>query len=229
MHRKILCLMIFAALAATVCAPRAMAFNAMTKKDILQDAIAFSPEHLRNYLEKYKDVVESGINYDVWAGGYIHPLTVGNVYRTLSVRVQTEPYSHNTLRGFGVLAGLVAEAIYPGDNFSSLQISPAEVKYDGIDKVGDPDEMAEALIETYRPYWKKTDRQVREILFEHAVNKVVDVWVAVWEDGGLDPGKPVETGKTISHAHKVLATPEEETAKGGAPSDLPPDAPPPPK
>ncbi|MFH2099303.1 MAG: hypothetical protein ABIJ95_07325, partial [Pseudomonadota bacterium] len=149
--------------------------------------------------------------------GFISPLAAGQVYGTLVSRLQgAGVHDYNTYRGFGILAALVTESLYPGSRFTSLDIKPDKVLFDGVQEVGDPALKVDSLIATYSPYWKDNRREVTAVLYDHAVNAVVDMLTAAWTAGGNEPGAAPEVGSAILHMNQVLA--DEALAKAAGPA-----------
>lgn len=51
---------------------------------------------------------------------------------------------------------------------------------------------------------EKNEKEIMKLLYNAAVNEVVDYWVSAWEEGGYQAGMFAGVGKKISHLNLVL-------------------------
>jgi hypothetical protein len=136
----------------------------------------------------------------------IDPYETEVVYNHLIKDLKEGKYNKfNTAHAFGVIACFIAETISP-DNYRTPQhLIPNNVSYDGYQEVGDIKSHITILIENYRiPGRKKMKKEITELLYNVAVNEIVDYWVSAWEKGGYQTGMFASAGKKISHKNFVL-------------------------
>jgi hypothetical protein len=82
---------------------------------------------------------------------------------------------------------------------------PDDVKYDGYQEIDDVKSNITSLVQNYRiPCRHKWDKDLTEILYNVAVNEIVDYWTSAWEKSGYQAGTPAVNGKEISHQNLVL-------------------------
>ncbi len=226
MKRNILAALLFLALAAVWFAAPAAAFNPNTRLSILKDAIQFSPANLQKYLKAREDVVTGGMIYDQRGIGFISPFAAGDVYGALVARLKSgETKGYGSYRSFGVLAALAAESVFPGTSFTAMDVKADRVLFDGAEEVKDAQLKVEAMISTYSPYWKDTRREVTAVMYDRAVNAVVDLWASAWKAGGQDPGAFPEVGAEITHVNQVLVDEQKRKAAAAAAASEPAEAP----
>jgi hypothetical protein len=82
---------------------------------------------------------------------------------------------------------------------------PDDVSYDGYQEVGGIKSHITSLIKDYRiPCRQKMKKEITELLYNAAVNEVVDYWVSAWGKGGYQAGMFANAGKKISHQNLVI-------------------------
>jgi hypothetical protein len=185
------------------------AFKSITRNQLVYDAIEFCPSELQSYLRDHLDSVSTGIHFaesHKRRSYSIDPYETETIYKHLIADLKEgRQNEYNTAHAFGVIACFIAETISP-DNFRTPQLLiPDDVKYDGFQEVGDVKSNITSLVETYRiPYMHIWDKEISEILYNVAVNEIVDYWTSAWEKSGFQPGMPAGAGEKISHQNLVL-------------------------
>ena len=185
------------------------AFKSITRDQIIYDAIEFCPEGLKSYLLDNIEIVSAGNHFaerHQRRSYTIDPYKTEVVYHHLVKDLKEGKYHEfNTAHAFGVLACFIAETISP-DNFKTpSHLIPNEVSYDGYQEVGDINSHISKLIKDYRiPCRKQMKKEVTELLYNAAVNEIVDYWVSAWEESGYQAGMYASVGKQISHKNLVL-------------------------
>jgi len=187
----------------------AFAFKSITRDQLIYDAIEFCPSELQKYLLDNIHSVSAGNHF-----AEIHkrrsysldPYQTETIYNHLIQDLKAGKINeYNTAHAFGVIACFIAETISP-DNFKTPQhLIPDDVKYDGFQEVGDVKSHITRLVENYRiPCLHKWDKDVTEILYNVAVNEIVDYWTSAWEQSGFQAGTFASSAKKISHQNLVL-------------------------
>lgn len=185
------------------------AFKSITRDQIIYDAIEFCPEGLQAYLRDNIATVSAGNHFaerHQRRSYTIDPYKTEVVYNHLVKDLKAGKYDEfNTAHAFGVIACFIAETISP-DNYRTPQhLIPTAVSYDGYQEVGDVNSHITNLIQDYRiPCQKKMKKEITELLYNVAVNEIVDYWVSAWEAGGYQAGMFASAGKKISHQNLVL-------------------------
>jgi hypothetical protein len=210
MYKKLLNIFVLLMLFGIVFFPNSsFAFKSITRDQLIYDAIEFCPSELQKYLRDNLDSVSAGNHFaevHKRRSYSIDPYETESIYNYLINDLKKgRQNEYNTAHAFGVMACFIAETISP-DNFRTPQhLIPDDVKYDGYQEVGDVNAHITSLVESYRiPCMHKWDKDVTEILYNVAVNEVVDYWTSAWEKSGFQPGMPVGAGKKISHQNLVL-------------------------
>lgn len=210
MGKKLLKLSVFCLLAGVLIFPAsASAFKSITRDQIIYDAIEFCPEGLKAYLLDNIEIVSAGNHFaerHQRRSYNINPYKTELIYNHLVKDLKEGKYDEfNTAHAFGVMACFIAETISP-DNYRTPQhLIPDDVSYDGYQKVGDIESHITSLIESYRiPCRNQMKKEITELLYNAAVNEIVDYWVSAWEMGGYQAGMFVSNGKKISHQNLVL-------------------------
>jgi hypothetical protein len=187
----------------------AFAFKWITRDQIIYDAIDFCPSELQKYLRDHLDSVSSGAHFaeiHKRRSYAIDPYETEAIYNYLIHDLKAGQINeYNTAHAFGVMACFIAETISP-DNFKTPQLLiPDDVKYDGFQHVADVKSNISSLVKNYRiPFRNQWDKDITEILYNVAVNEIVDYWTSAWENSGFQPGIPVSAGKQINHQNLVL-------------------------
>jgi hypothetical protein len=185
------------------------AFKPVTRDQLIYDALDFCPLDLQTYLRDKLPIVAVGNHFaerHQRRSYAIDPYQTEDIYNHLITDLKAGRQNEfNTAHAFGVIACFVAETISP-DNYRTPQhLIPENVKYDGFQEVGDVKSSITGLIKTYRiPFRKKMTKEITGLLYNVAVNEVVDYWVSAWEKGGFRTGKFAHAGKAISHQNLVL-------------------------
>jgi hypothetical protein len=185
------------------------AFKSIPRDQLIYDAIAFCPSELQKYLLENIHSVSAGNHFaeiHQRRSYAIDPLETATIYNHLIADLKAGKINeYNTAHAFGVIACFIAETISP-DNFKTPQhLIPDDVKYDGFQEIGDVKSNITGLIKNYRiPCLHKWDKDVSEILYNVAVNEIVDYWTSAWEQSGFQAGTPADNGKKISHQNLVL-------------------------
>lgn len=210
MYKKLLHIIVISALFGILfCAGSALAFKSITRDQLVYDAIEFCPSELQKYLRDNLDSVSAGMHFaeiHKRRSFSIDPYETESIYNYLIDDLKEgKQNEYNTAHAFGVLACFIAETISP-DNFKTPQhLIPDDVKYDGYQEVGEVKVHITGLIENYRvPCRQKWDKEVTEILYNVAVNEIVDYWTSAWEQSGFQAGTLAGNGKKISHQNLVL-------------------------
>ena len=136
----------------------------------------------------------------------VDPYATEIIYKQLIEDLKNgEHDKFNTAHAFGVLACFIAETISP-DNYRTPQhLIPKKVTYDGYQEVDDIKSNITDLIENYRiPCRQRMTKEITELLYNVAVNEIVDYWVSAWESSGQQTGMFASSGKNISHENLVL-------------------------
>jgi hypothetical protein len=210
MHKKLFKILVFFLLVGVLIFPdSSFAFKSITRDQIVYDAIEFCPVELQAYLRNNIAIVSAGNHFaerHQRRSYSINPYETEVVYNYLIKDLKEGKYNKfNTAHAFGVIACFIAETISP-DNYRTPQhLIPNDVSYDGYQEVGDIKSHITILIENYRiPGRKKMKKEITELLYNVAVNEIVDYWVSAWEKGGYQTGMFASAGKKISHKNFVL-------------------------
>ena len=128
------------------------------------------------------------------------------VYNHLVKDLKDGKYNEfNTAHAFGVIACFVAETISPDKYRTPQHLIPNNVSYDGYQEVVDVKSHITGLIKNYRiPCRQKMKKEITEMLYNAAVNEIVDYWVSAWEKGGYKAGMFANAGERISHQNLVI-------------------------
>ena len=180
------------------------AFKAVTRNQLLYDAIDFSPTELQEYLRYNLIIVRGGTHFaerHQRRSYAVAPHDTETVYKQLIQDLKNGGYDDfNTAHAFGVLACFIAETISPDNYRTPSQMIPDDVTYDGYQEIGDVKSGIAGLIENYRiPGRMIMEREVTDHLYKAAVNEIVDYWVSAWEASGHQAGRFTSTGKKINH------------------------------
>jgi hypothetical protein len=210
MYKKLFKILVFFLLVGVLIFPDgSFAFKSITRDQIVYDAIEFCPVELQAYLRNNIAIVSAGNHFaerHQRRSYSIDPYETEVVYNHLIKDLREGKYNKfNTAHAFGVIACFIAETISP-DNYRTPQhLIPNDVSYDGHHEVGDVKSHITILIENYRiPGRKKMKKEITELLYNVAVNEIVDYWVSAWEKGGYQTGMFASAGKKISHKNFVL-------------------------
>jgi hypothetical protein len=210
MYKKLFKILVFFLLVGVLIFPdSSFAFKSITRDQIVYDAIEFCPVELQAYLRNNIAIVSAGNHFaerHQRRSYSINPYETEVVYNYLIKDLKEGKYNKfNTAHAFGVIACFIAETISP-DNYRTPQhLIPNNVSYDGYQEVGDIKSHITILIENYRiPGRKKMKKEITELLYNVAVNEIVDYWVSAWEKGGYQTGMFASAGKKISHKNFVL-------------------------
>jgi hypothetical protein len=185
------------------------AFKSVTRDQIIYDAIEFCPQELQGYLRDNISIVSAGNHFaerHQRRSYSIDPYKTELIYNHLVKDLKQGKYDEfNTAHAFGVMACFIAETISP-DNYRTPQhLIPNAVRYDGYQEVGDIKSHITGLIEDYRiPCREKMKKEITELLYNVAVNEIVDYWVSAWGEGGYQAGMFASAGKKISHQNLVV-------------------------
>jgi len=210
MYKKLLNIFVFLVLFGIIFSPgSAFAFKSITRDQLIYDAIEFCPSELQKYLLDNLPNISAGMHFaeiHKRRSYSIDPYETVSIYNNLINDLKEgRQNEYNTAHAFGVLACFIAETISP-DNFKTPQhLIPDDVKYDGYQEVGEVKSHIASLVENYRiPCRKKWDKDITEILYNVAVNEIVDYWTSAWEQSGFQAGTRASNGKKISHQNLVL-------------------------
>lgn len=185
------------------------AFKSITRDQLIYDAIEFSPEGLQGYLRENLAVISAGNHFaerHQRRSYSVDPYATESIYKQLVKDLKSNKLDEfNTAHAFGVIACFLAETISP-DNYKTPQhLIPKKVSYDGYQEIGDINSHITNLIKNYRiPCRKKLTKEVTVLLYNVAVNEVIDYWISAWESSGRQPGMLASVGKNISHENLVL-------------------------
>jgi len=210
MYKKLFKISVFCLLAGVFVFPASSsAFKSITRDQLIYDAIEFCPQELQAYLLDNIDIVSVGNHFaerHQRRSYAIDPYRTEVVYNHLVKDLKAGKYDEfNTAHAFGVLACFIAETISP-DNYRTPQhLIPDDVSYDGYQEVGEIKSHITSLIKDYRiPCRQKQKKEITELLYNAAVNEIVDYWVSAWDKGGYQAGMFASAGKNISHRNLVL-------------------------
>lgn len=210
MYKKSFKILVFCLLAGVLLFPTSsLAFKSITRDQIIYDAIEFCPKELQSYLLNNLAIVSAGNHFaerHQRRSYKIDPYKTEVIYNYLVQDLKEGKYDDfNTAHAFGVIACFIAETISP-DNYRTPQhLIPTDVSYDGYQEVGDINSHITRLIQDYRiPCEKKMKKEITELLYNAAVNEIVDYWVSAWEASGYQAGMFAMAGEKISHQNLVL-------------------------
>ena len=180
------------------------AFKSVTRDQIIYDAIEFSPVELQSYLRDNIAAVIAGIHFaerHQRRSYSVDPYDTETIYTHLIKDLKEGKHDEfNTAHAFGVIACFLAETISPDNYRTPSHFIPDFVGYDGYQEVGDVKSHITGLIENYRiPGRKRMQKEVTDLLYNVAVNEIVDYWISAWEKSGYQTGMFASTGKKISH------------------------------
>ena len=210
MYKKLLKIFVLFVLFGVLFFPdSSFAFKSVTRNQLIYDAIDFSPAELQAFLRDNLIIVRAGSHFaerHQRRSYSVDPYATEIIYKQLIEDLKNGEYDDfNTAHAFGVMACFIAETISP-DNYRTPQhLIPNDVSYDGHHEVGDVKSHITILIENYRiPGRKKMKKEITDLLYNVAVNEIVDYWVSAWEKGGYQTGMFASAGKKISHKNFVL-------------------------
>ena len=185
------------------------AFKSITRDQLIYDAIEFSPEGLQGYLRENLAVISAGNHFaerHQRRSYSVDPYDTESIYKQLVKDLKSNKLDEfNTAHAFGVIACFLAETISP-DNYKTPQhLIPKKVSYDGYQEIGDINSHITSLIKNYRiPCRQKLTKEVTVLLYNVAVNEIIDYWISAWESSGHQSGMFASVGKNISHENLVL-------------------------
>lgn len=210
MNKKRFKISLFCVLAGILMLPAgSFAFKSITRDQMIYDAIEFCPRELQTYLLENIEIVSAGNHFaerHQRRSYTIDPYETEVIYNHLVKDLKEGKYDEfNTAHAFGVVACFIAETISP-DNYRTPQhLIPDNVSYDGYQQVGDIKSHITSLIKNYRiPCRQKMNKRISEVLYNVAVNEIVDYWVSAWQKSGYQAGMFANAGKKISHQNLVL-------------------------
>ncbi|MGD9226299.1 MAG: hypothetical protein PVF26_07350 [Desulfobacterales bacterium] len=209
MVKKLFNILVFILIVGFLIVPySSFAFKSITRAQIVYDAIEFSPVELQTYLRDNLSAVFAGIHFaerHQRRSYSVDPYDTELIYRHLIEDLKEGKYDEfNTAHAFGVIACFLAETISPDNYRTPSDFIPDDVSYDGYQEVGDVKSHITGLIENYRiPGRKKMQKEITDLLYNVAVNEIVDYWISAWEKGGYQAGMFASTGKKISHRISV--------------------------
>jgi hypothetical protein len=210
MYKKLLNIFVLLILFGIIFSPAgSFAFKSITRDQLIYDAIEFCPSELQKYLLENIHSVSAGNHFaeiHKRRSYAIDPYETEAIYNRLVADLKAGKINdYNTAHAFGVIACFIAETISP-DNFKTPQhLIPDDVKYDGYQQIGNIKSDISKLIENYRiPCQHVWDKEVTEVLYNVAVNEIVDYWTSAWQQSGFQAGTLAGSGKKISHQNLVL-------------------------
>lgn len=185
----------------------ASAFKEETKCQMLKDAIFMCPDDLKTYLTENFKEVHDGLHFtdrrkpsekQIKKNA---PFFHTNLIQRLKQGQKNDKY---TQRSFGLLASFIAENISKDNFFIAGEMLPETVTYDGYQQISDADKRVVELFKKYRkPYKGNSNKTVTDMLYNVAVNEIVDNWVSIWEAAGLQSDDVKPDGFMISHKNMV--------------------------
>jgi hypothetical protein len=194
------------------------AFKMVTRDQLIYDAIEFSPAGLQAYLRDNIAVVAAGNRFaerHQRRSYSVDPYATEAIYKQLVIDLKRNRMDQfNTVHAFGVIACFIAETISPDNYVTAQHLIPYDVVYDGHQEIGDVKSHITTLIENYRiPGRKRMDPEVTALLYNAAVNEIVDYWVSAWVSSGHQAGQFAGAGETINHRIIVVTSKSDEEAK----------------
>ena len=212
MYKNLLKIVPFLILVVVISFPvNSFAFKALTRDQLVYDAIEFCPTELREYLRHNLLSVVAGMHFKERHPNNIYsiaPYDTEIIYKSLIADLKEGRHDEfNTAHTFGVLACFLAETISPDNYKTPAHLIPDQVKYDGYHPVNPVDNKSHlsGLIENYRKPCRKVEkRKITDQLYNVALNEIVDYWVSAWKAGGYQPGTFASVGHEISHLNLVL-------------------------
>jgi hypothetical protein len=210
MYKKLLKIFVLCVLVGVIFFPdSSFAFKSITRDQLIYDAIEFSPEGLKGYLRENLAAVSSGNHFaerHQRRSYSVDPYATESIYKQLVKDLKSNKLDEfNTAHAFGVIACFLAETISP-DNYKTPQhLIPKKVTYDGYQEIGDINSHITGLIKNYRiPCRQRLTKEVTVLLYNVAVNEIIDYWISAWESSGREPGMLASAGENISHENLVL-------------------------
>jgi hypothetical protein len=210
MYKKLLKIFVLFLLFGVIFFPdSSFAFKSVTRNQLIYDAIEFSPAELQAYLRDNLVIVVAGSHFAERhrrRSYSVDPYATETIYKQLIRDLKKGTYEDfNTPHAFGVIACFIAETISPDNYRTPSHLIPNDVSYDGYQEVGDIKSHITSLIENYRiPCRKRMKKEITDLLYNVAVNEIVDYWVSAWEGSGHQAGRFASTGEKISHQIIVL-------------------------
>lgn len=205
MYKKLFNILVFVLTVSFLIFPESsFAFKSVTRDQIIYDAIEFSPMELQTYLRDNLAAVIAGIHFaerHQRRSYSVDPYSTETIYRHLIKDLKEGKHDEfNTAHAFGVIACFLAETISPDNYKTPSHFIPDYVSYDGYQEVGHIKSNITSLIENYRiPGRKRVKKEVTDLLYNVAVNEIVDYWISAWENAGNQTGMFASIGKKISH------------------------------
>lgn len=175
-----------------------LAFNRKTRCQILKDAIFLSPKAIKTYLLQNFNDVHDGVHFvdrttragrgrDLKNTSYYARAYYQNLVKNIKANKMND---YNTINGFGLLACFIAESISPDNYRTTSSLVLDRFEYDGYQKINNVNDSITRLVNTYgKKYKGKEDRASTGLLYQVAVNEIIDHWVSAWIAGGKNPGK----------------------------------------
>ncbi|MBI9074541.1 MAG: hypothetical protein JEZ02_03945 [Desulfatibacillum sp.] len=186
------------------------AFNRDLSITMIEDAISFCPENLREYLKAREMLVAKGMKHGDYAPGPIDPMSSKRVYDLLVQRLkQGKLDDPNVIISFGTLAFFLSETVSPGPCRTLDALLPELVLYDGTDFITSPEDSILSTLELSKPYHGACDEESIGNAYNIAVNVIVDFWISAYNAANLDSGELVVVGTQVDHTRRAIYTPEE--------------------
>ena len=193
----------------------ANAFKMETRDQLVYDAIKFSPAELQAYLRDNIAIVAAGNRFaerHQRRSYSVEPYDTEIIYKQLVIDLKTNKLDEfNTAHAFGVIACFIAETISPHYYTTAQNFVPYDVSYDGHQEIGDVRSHITSLIENYQISGRqKVAPEITEMLYNLAVNEIVDYWVSAWVSSGHEAGRFPGAGEKIDHRMVVIKSKEAE-------------------
>lgn len=186
------------------------AFNRDLSTVMIDDAISFCPDNLREYLDARKALVLKGMKHGDYASGPIDPMSAERVYNLLIERLkQGKADDPNVIIAFGTLAFFLSETVSPGACRTLDALLPEWVLYDGTDPINNVEETILCTLELSKPFHGQCDEESMGDAYNVAVNVIVDFWIAVFNEAGMETGALLPVGSQVDHSRQAIYTPQE--------------------
>ena len=216
MYKKLLKMFVLFSLIGVLFFPvSAGAFKMVTRDQLLYDAIEFCPVELQAYLRDNIATVAAGNRFaerHQRRSYSIEPYATELIYKQLVEDLKTNKLDEfNTAHAFGVIACFIAETISPDNYTTAHSMIPYDVSYDGHQEIGDVKSNINGLIENYRiPGRYRMEPEITAMLYNAAVNEIVDYWVSAWVSSGYEAGRFTGAGEKIDHRWLVGKSKDDE-------------------
>ena len=164
-------------------------FNREFRITLMDDAIKFCPQDLKEFLNKNHDELMDGMLFLSRNRKSFHMSDIEDViechYNNIIKEFKAGKLNEDSItRSFGLIACSISEIICPGKIYTSHKLVPDTVRRENYQEITNVEKEILGLIEKYKPYHNNYRKEVIAFLYGEAVNSVVNFWISVWNASG---------------------------------------------